>query len=396
MAIVEYIELSALQSQIGERIGTLEQWVRVEFESCRVSGGHYYLNLIEKSRSGEISAKASGRIWRQRAAIVAEFARATGKTLEAGMSVVVLASVEYHPVYGLSLVIEDIDPAFTLGLREQERLRTIERLTGEGMIEMQKGLGLPFLPSKIAVISSGDAAGFGDFKKHLDTNPYGYKFDFTIFQALMQGEKSPSSIISAIDSVEEEGSFDVAVILRGGGADSDLFGYDDYMLCRRVAVCGIPVLSAVGHQRDYHVLDMVSYESFKTPTAVADFFIQWFLDVEAEVTDVAAKIFDAARDRLDDADRMVRERASSIAFAILSVLGRLDAGVSALDASIRSCDPRNLLSQGYVLAMDGNGRILKNASSGSVGDNVSVRFSDGVWDCGIKSINLYKNQQDDK
>ena len=197
MAIAEYIELSALQAQIGERIGTLEQWVRVEIESCRVSGGHYYLNLIEKSRSGEISAKASGRIWRQRAAIVAEFARATGKTLEAGMSVVVLASVEYHPVYGLSLVIEDIDPAFTLGLREQERLRTIERLTGEGMMEMQKGLGLPFLPSKIAVISSGDAAGFGDFKKHLDTNPYGYKFDFTIFQALMQGEKSPSHIITA-------------------------------------------------------------------------------------------------------------------------------------------------------------------------------------------------------
>ncbi len=389
----EYIELSALQERIGDRIGVIEEWVRVEIESCRVSGGHYYLNLIEKRRDGEIVAKASGRIWRQRTAIVTDFIRATGRALEAGMEVVVLASVEYHPVYGLSLVIEDIDSAYSLGQRELERRRTIERLTEEGMMELQKGLGLPFLPSRIAVISSGDAAGYGDFVRHLEGNPYGFSFEYDLIQALMQGEKSPSSIAAALGQAEDSGQYDVAVILRGGGADSDLFGYDDYLLCRRVAVCGIPVLTAVGHQRDFHVVDMVSYDNFKTPTALADFFIQWYLDVESAVSALAEKIEDALIDRITDAERSVSDMVASVSFAILSMLGRMDAEVAALDSAIRNSDPRNLLRQGYVLAVDRQGHIIRKASEGEEGKMFSVRFSDGLWDC---SVNTVKLNNDDK
>lgn len=392
MKLPEYLDLSALQERICERIGTIEEWVRVEIESCRVSGGHYYLNLIEKGKDGQIAARASGRIWRQRAAIVADFVRATGRTLEAGMEVVILATVEYHPVYGLTLVIEDIDSAYSLGLREQERLRTIERLTEEGMMEMQKGLGLPYLPSRIAVISSGDAAGFGDFTRHLDTNPYGYKFEYTLFQALMQGEKSPASIIAALDAVEKSGLYDVAVILRGGGADSDLFGYDDYLLCRKVAESRMPVLTAVGHQKDYHVVDMVSYDNFKTPTALADFFVQWYLDVESEVVELSGRIADALKERILDAERGVAESAASVSFAILSMIGRMEAEVAAMDSSIRNSDPRNILRQGYVLASDRQGRILRRASEGRAGDAFVVRFSDGLWDCTVNEVKLKKEK----
>lgn len=392
----EYLELSALQERIGDRIGTIEEWVRVEIESCRLSGGHYYLNLIEKRRDGEIAAKASGRIWRQRSAIVTEFIRATGRTLEAGMEVVVLASVEYHPVYGLSLVIEDIDSAYSLGQREQERRRTIERLTEEGMMELQKGLGLPFLPSRIAVISSGDAAGYGDFVRHLGGNPYGFRFEYDLIQALMQGEKSPASIAAALGQAEESGQYDIAVILRGGGADSDLFGYDDYLLCRRVAECGIPVLTAVGHQRDFHVVDMVSYDNFKTPTALADFFIQWYLDVESGVTELSEKIGDALKERIAGAERAVADCVSSISLAIMSMLGRLDAGVAALDSTIRNSDPRNVLRQGYVLAVDRQGRIIRRASDGEAGETFFVRFSDGLWDCSVNEVKLNTTSRNDQ
>lgn len=361
MEKIDYLELSELQEEVSERIGLLEQWVKVEIESHRVSGGHHYLNFIQKSPDGRILAKASGRIWRSHEDIVTFFRMMTGEELKAGMTVVVLASVEYHPVYGLNLTISDIDPQFTVGQRELEKRQTIERLEKEGMMELQQRLALPFLPGKIAVISSSDAAGFGDFTRQLENNPNGFRFDLTLFHSIMQGEKSPASINGSLEKIAKDGSYELVLILRGGGADSDMFAYDDYSLCRAIALCPVPVMTAVGHERDHHVADMVANSFFKTPTALADALIRWVEDVENEV------------------DRCLE----NIRFALNGTISAMDNQVSLLEASIKTSDPRNILRQGYVLATDSDGIIIKSAAKASQGDKFSLRFSDGRWDCTI-------------
>ncbi|MCQ2136708.1 MAG: exodeoxyribonuclease VII large subunit [Bacteroidales bacterium] len=357
----KYVELYELQKEIADRIGLLEQWVKVEIESHRVSGGHHYLNFIQKGADGRIIAKATGRIWRSHEDIVTFFRMMTGEELKAGMTVVVLACVEYHPAYGLNLTIEDIDPQFTLGQRELEKRMTIEKLEKEGMMERQQRLSLPFLPGKVAVISSADAAGYGDFTRQLEKNQHGFVFDITLFHSVMQGEKSPASIISSLEKIARDGSYELVLILRGGGADSDMFAYDDYALCRAIALCPIPVMTAVGHERDYHVADMVANRYFKTPTAIAEALILWVEEVESEV------------------DRCLE----NIRFALNGTISAMDNQVSLLEASIKAADPRNILRQGYVLATDSDGIIIKSAAKASQGDKFSLRFSDGRWDCTI-------------
>jgi len=422
-----FIELSELQGLIKRRIGRLESWVRVEVESHREVRGHHYLKVLEKLPSGEITARADARIWSSRAYILEEFKRLTGKGLDAGMSVVLLVSVDYHPQFGLSLIVSDIDPSYTIGQREIELKRTLETLTRTGLMDRQKGLQLPLLPSRIAVISSKDAAGFGDFMKHLDRNDRGFAFNVTLFQALMQGEYAPSSIEACINAAA---GFDVILILRGGGADSDLFCYDSLDLCRAIALCGTPVLTAIGHERDYHVADMVAHDHFKTPTALADFIVGWVSGVEDSMEDLADGIARAAADRITVEDnritgllseiryflsgrvaaedrkvgavlsdirfllsdrvvRMsdeVRRTLSNITFALTSTLNAMESKVSLLEAGIKAADPRGILSQGYVLAVSEEGRILKNVGDKSVGESFSLRFTDGSWKCEIKDI----------
>lgn len=362
--MVNYIELSELQSQIKARIGTIEQWVRVEIESHRVVGGHHYMDVLEKNEDGEIKAKAAARIWRFNSGIVTDFRLATGKNLEPGMAVVVKAKVEYHPQYGLSLVITDIDSSFTVGQQELEKKETIRKLTEAGLMEAQKELEMPFLPSDIAVISSQDAAGFGDFVKHLECNQYGFKYNYTLFQAYMQGENCPPSIIECLEDIKAVEGFNLVLILRGGGAESDLSCYDNYELCKAIAEYPLPVLTAIGHERDYHIADMVAFSHFKTPTALADNLIEWTLGVESEVTDAL----------------------SNIKFALTSIINLRETQIALLEAKIKAADPRGILQQGYALAVGKDGKILKNARSKSKGEEISVRFSDGQWDCTINEV----------
>lgn len=404
----KYMELSDLQGLIKMRIGYLEAWVRVEIESHNVVRGHHYLNVIEKTRTGGIAAKAGARIWSSNAGIIAEFQRVTGKGLEPGMSVVVRVQVDYHPQFGLGLTILEIDPGYSIGLRELERQETIRKLAEAGLMETQKALELPFWPSSIAVISSGDAAGYGDFKKHLDGNQYGFKLNFTLFQSLVQGENAPSSIIGCLDEIRQAGGYDAVVILRGGGSNSDLFCFDDYGLCKAIAGFPLPVFTAIGHERDYHVADMVANSFFKTPTALADYFVDWTLDVEGRMEEALESLCKSLRERLfaeesriegtlgnikyhlsDRVNALEKETGrtvSNIHFAISATLQRLDTAVALLDTGIKASDPRGILRQGYVLAVDKDGTVLKNVRSKSVGDGFSLRFADGRWDCTINGI----------
>lgn len=362
----DYIELSELQAIVSERLEELEFWVKVEIESHRVVKGHHYINLIEKKEGGLITAKASAHIWASNSHILDEFEWICGKSLEAGMTVVVKVVVDYHPVYGLALEILELDPNFTLGQRELEKQRTIAELEKSGAMERQKRLALSYLPGKIAVISSSDAAGYGDFSKHLEGNSFGYVFKYELFQSLMQGENAPSSIITAMKKVLSEGGFDLVLILRGGGAESDLFCYDDRTLCQFISDYPLPVFCAVGHERDFHICDMVSKEYFKTPTAVANALIDWVQTVEAEVQRVSL----------------------GISFALKSKLALMENQLSLLEMGIKAADPRQILKQGYLLAVGSDGKLLKKAAQGAVGEGFKLKFGDGDWHCEIEKIFL--------
>lgn len=388
--MIEFIELSELQDIIKRRLGQIEQWVRVEIESHRESGGHHYINLIQKTDKGVIAAKATARIWRSSAHIINEFQTLTGIKLEAGITIVVCARVEYHPQYGLSLIISDIDPNFSIGQRELEKQETIKKLTESGLMERQKCLELPLLPRNIAVISSADAAGYGDFMKHLETNPNGYAFNCTLFQSLMQGERAPESIISSLETIQRDSRFDLILIMRGGGADSDMFCFDDYALCKAISECPVPILTAIGHERDFHIADMVAYQFFKTPTALADGLVEWVEEVESKVDDSVLRIQNALRERINTLSTGIDRTVNTIAYILKSRLDLMDKDIALVEAGIKAADPRNILRQGYVLAVDKNGTILKNVRSKNAGDEFSVKFSEGLWNCSINEVKILK------
>lgn len=358
------ISLAELQDTIKQNIGLIRCRVQAEVESHRVSGGHHYLTLIQKSPGGAIVAKASARIWRSSESIVRDFRQATGKDIEAGLTIVVSAYVDYHSVYGLTLIIENIDSGYCIGQRELEKQQTLLRLQREGLVDRQAGLELPFLPFKLAVISSETAAGYDDFCKHLANNPYGYRFPFTLFAAQVQGERAVDSIVDAIKRVCASGEYELAIILRGGGADSDMYCFDEYGLCKAIAESPIPILTAVGHERDFHLADMVAKEHFKTPTAAAGALIDWVADIDEQT-----------------------ERAyDNIRFALSFALKKRENDLSLLENSIMSGNPLNILKQGYVLASDEHGKVIKSAKALHEGEKFNLRFADGQWKSEIKKI----------
>ena len=285
----EYIDLFEFQSRLKEGVECLfprRLWIKAEVSAVKArQGGHCWLELSQSDSSGLV-AKASAVIWSSKYRFIAPYFEAvTGSPIAVGMVILVEIQVGYSQLYGLSLMINDIDPEFSLGIREMERQRTIERLCKEGLMDMQKELSLPLLPHRLAVISAEDAAGYRDFIRHIGENPYGFRFDITLFPALMQGAECPKSVIAALDSVlEDEGGYDVVLILRGGGSKLDLACFDDYEMAAVIAQFPLPVLTAIGHDQDHHVCDMVAHSYLKTPTALADEMLSIYEDEDARLS----------------------------------------------------------------------------------------------------------------
>ncbi|MCC5932310.1 MAG: exodeoxyribonuclease VII large subunit [Cyclobacteriaceae bacterium] len=260
-------------------------WVIAEIGEIRVHGkGHCYLELVEKDQDN-IRAKMRATIWSYTYRnLSAWFEKMTGTGLKQGLNVLVQVSVEFHEVYGLSLNIRDIDAAYTLGERARRRNEIIAKLKEEGVWEMNKELHLPMVPQRIAVISSSTAAGFGDFVRQLEGNAYGYQFHVHLFQATMQGDQAPSSIVYALHQVfDAMDDFDVVVIIRGGGAALDLDCFDAYEVASHIAQFPLPVITGIGHERDETIADLVAHTRLKTPTAVAEFLISGFLAFEEKL-----------------------------------------------------------------------------------------------------------------
>jgi exodeoxyribonuclease VII large subunit len=294
----------ALDSAIPDTV-----WVVAEISELKENrNGHCYLELVEKE-GNEITARARATIWSYTFRILKPyFETTTGQFFTFGLKVLVQVSVEYHPAYGLSLNIKDIDPAYTIGDMALQRKEIIERLQNEGVFEMNKELELPLVPQKIAVISSKTAAGYQDFMNQLENNPMGIKFYTHLFEAYMQGADAVPTIISALDRIfEYEEFFDAVAIIRGGGATADLSSFDSYDLAFHVTQFPLPVVTGIGHEKDDTIIDLVAHTRMKTPTAVAEFFIsgaerfyERLTGLEEEVVQLVRETVDSKKEQLED------------------------------------------------------------------------------------------------
>ena len=298
-----YITLSALQGQLRtviEQYAGGAHWVVAEISECKVNySGHCYLELVERQTNGKAPvAQARAVIWSSTYKLISGYFRfQTGTDLNAGMKVLVKCTVSYHPVYGLSLVISDIDPAYTLGETERLRRQTIAQLQEEGVFEMNKTLALPDVPQRIAVISSAKAAGYRDFMQEIDASPY--RFELTLFGAVVQGDAAEDSIVGALDAIAgREAEFDAVVIIRGGGSTSDLGCFDNYRLCAYIAQFPLPVITGIGHDKDVSVADMVAHTALKTPTAVAAYLVDCAAEMETRLDSLYETLTGQARQTL--------------------------------------------------------------------------------------------------
>ena len=387
----EIFSLFDLQQKLKKGVECLfpkRIWIRAEVSAVKArNGGHCYLELSQSSDKGLV-AKSSAIIWSSKYRFIAPyFESVTGSPLQEGMVVLVQVQVNYSELYGLSLIIDDIDPEYSLGIKELERQKTIERLQKEGLMGLQKGLELPLLPYRLAVISAEDAAGYRDFMQHVSENPYGFAVQPVLFPALMQGADCPSSIISALDAVMDSGQdWDAVLILRGGGAKLDLACYDDYGLAAVIAQYPLPVLTAIGHDQDFHVCDMVAYEFLKTPTALADYIMDIYQSEDERISTYETRIRLGLTNRLYREEALLDSLAARVKGAFQLKVAAMEAALNVLQARIEAADPRRILQRGYVLATDADGVVLKGVAGVSVGDKVSVMFADGTIEASVTSL----------
>ena len=384
--------LLALQEQVKQALDEAFSetvWLRAEIsELKRNPSGHCYLTLVEKDpESNALLAKAPAIAWASSWRMIRPYFEAqTGRRLEPGISVLVRVQVSYSALYGLSLVIYDIDPSFTVGELELARQRTIARLQEEGMFDMNAQLPLPALPRRLAVISSATAAGYRDFCRHLDGNEYGFRFRVRLFPALMQGAEAPASIISALDAVAAEaGDFDAVLILRGGGGAMDLVCFDDYELAVNVAQFPLPVLTAIGHDHDYHIIDMVAHTYVKTPTALADWLIERFAGEDWQVDLLRQRLHLAVRAKAEAQRGVLEGMRLRIAHAVALRHGDALHALDVLQQRLDAVNPQRALDRGFLIALK-NGRRAASAAAFTPGDRLTLLFRDGTVEAGVTDI----------
>lgn len=311
-------------------------WVCAELSDVRSSGGHCYMELIEKAENGQTISRLRANIWQSTfVRLRRKFYDTTGSDIISGLKVMVFGAATHHNLYGLAFNITDIDPNYTLGDMQRIRREILATLTKEGIINANKEKVIPLAPQKIAVISAGGAAGYGDFINHLSANTEGFAFYPVLFQAVMQGEKTAESVMAALDKIESNSDkWDYVVIIRGGGSTSDLAGFDDLQLARRVALSPIPVVVGIGHERDRTVLDEIACIRCKTPTAVANFLVDSMRQALATTENLASQIVTYARERLSGEQLRLTNIAGIIPSIAMRCLSEASSRLSTLTANI--------------------------------------------------------------
>lgn len=377
-------------------------WITAETSDVRVSGGHCYMELLQKDPSGGTPlARTRAVMWASTyARIGARFAAATGSRLASDMKVMVRVSVSFHSVYGFSLVISNIDPDYTVGDLVRKRNEILARLTAEGVADLNRSLPWSSVPSRVAIISATGAAGYGDFMKHLLMNSMRLRFDTTLFTATLQGEHTSESVIAALDAIMARvDDFDCVAIIRGGGAVSDLASFDDYELAANVAQFPLPIIVGIGHERDVTVLDFVANTRVKTPTAAAELLIGRMSEALGKVVGIASEIQRAATDKISgqrvqlayyqgllpalarnilDRNRRLTDDAAAraIAEAARTAVNRRRDRLGALGEILEALSPEATLRRGYSITRV-DGKAVTNADNLKPGTRIETTFSRG-------------------
>lgn len=416
-------ELNSMVRDVVELGMPGSYWVEAELSEVRERSGHCYMELVQKDLTGNSTvARASARCWRSTwASVRPGFEQVTGEHFRAGLKVLLQVHAQFHENFGFSWIVTDIDPAYTLGDMARRRQEIIRILKEEGVFDLNKELCLSLFASRIAVVSSESAAGYGDFCNQLDTNAYGFAFSVRLFPAVMQGERTEGSIISALDAINSEADdFDCVVIIRGGGAVSDLSAFDSLALAENVANFPLPVITGIGHERDESVLDMVANKRVKTPTAAAALLIENLKHTYDRIVQAQERISVSVSRRIDY-ERVRLERVSGripVLFSLVktrqqaridSLFARVGAAAGRIVAEerlrldrlsvalapavrqrlsaenhrlellgqrISAVDPAILLRRGYSITLH-NGRAVYSPDQLSDGDVIETRLAEG-------------------
>lgn len=406
-------------------------WVVAETTDVRINQ-HCYLQLLEKNpKTGATVAKIKAIIWGSQFRFLnARFKQVTGRDIGNDMKIMVCLSVNYSPQYGLTVVINDINPEFTLGDMERQRQEILNRLTQEGIIGQNKTVPVPPVLQRIAIVSAAGAAGYGDFMKQLTDNKYGVCFYPCLFQATMQGVKTVPTVLAALDKVEQnQHLFDCVVIIRGGGGTEELNSFDNYDLARRVATFPLPVIVGIGHERDITVLDYVAGIRVKTPTAAAEHIILQAANALAHIGDLSNQVVSIARDyiarakeqlsyyagnvpilaqriidtntlrlqnfiqniplhvqrRIEGENAQLARQKDAIKNAVAQVKMKETMRLEALGDKIELLSPRKVMARGYTLTTC-EGKIMTDAAQLEAGKLVTIHFRDGKVVAGTQSV----------
>ena len=359
-------------------------WVCAEIASMSVRG-HCDMELVEKAENGILAAKVRATCWNNVYNLLsAYFVQETGQSLHVGLQVMLEVSVEFHAVYGLSLNVWNIDPTYTLGDLAKQRQATIQQLTEDGVMDLQKALQIPSLPRRVAVISSVDAAGYGDFCDQLKHNRFGFKFHVQLYPAVVQGDNAARSVVQALNSIaalEEE--WDVVVIIRGGGATTDMTCFDDYNLASHCAQFPLPIIAGIGHTRDVSVVDMVVHTSVKTPTAAAEWLIECVAQQVERVSNWMLRLQRAAQNAVYREQNRLSLYEQRIINAVhgkaLSERGKLDVWLKTIELH----SPERIFKMGYSLTTV-NGKLVRHQREVNQGDILETHLHDGVIQSVVK------------
>ena len=402
MEALSLYDLNALVRRSLEQCLPDEYWVQAELSDVRMnSTGHCYLEFIQKDlRSNSLIAKARGTIWANVYRLLKPyFEESTGQAFVSGIKVLVQVTVSFHELYGYSLTVQDIDPTYTLGDMARRRREILKQLEEEGVLTLNKELEMPVLPQRIAVVSSLTAAGYGDFCHQLKNNSRGFFFHTELFPALMQGDRVEESVLSALDAIlNRQEDFDAVVIIRGGGATSDLSGFDTYLLAAACAQFPLPIITGIGHERDDTVLDSVAHTRVKTPTAAAEYLINCMNLAADELEVLISQLHESVRSRLTEEHRKLisyRNRIPSavvrrvsdaklallttrkdVSLAVQTSLSRQRHRLELLQQRLADASPEKTLARGYSITLK-DGKVVKNAAMLNEEDEIVTRFYRG-------------------
>jgi exodeoxyribonuclease VII large subunit len=406
---MDFLTLSQLNTQISREMKNAfptTYWVLAETSDVRINNRHCYMELVEKNpTSNSLIAKARAYIWANTFELLKPyFEQTTGRSFTSGLKILVNVSIDFHPVYGCGLNICDIDPNYTLGDLQVRRQAILQQLEEDGILTLNKELAMPCLPQRVAVISSATAAGYEDFCRHLKDNRQGFVFYPRLFPAVMQGEQTESSIIAALDKLfEYKDLFDVVVIIRGGGASSELSAFDSYDLAANCAQFPLPLITGIGHERDDTVLDFIAFHRAKTPTAVADFLIEQMEETATALSDCEESIRNNTIAILESSNDKLKMLTAHLPFFVRNLLeGKqsilemlrlkisnsasqmiltIESSLKEKESFFRLSSPDYILAKGYSITFK-NGKAVKSAKELLHGDSIETVLAEGK----IKSL----------